>query len=72
MMDVNDVVHTGPGTLAGRYLRMFWQPVCCSYELAAGQALPVRILDEDFTVYRGASGTPYMVGPRSAQRGTQL
>lgn len=71
-MDVNDVVHTGPGTLAGRYLRMFWQPVCCSYELTAGRALPVRILGEDFTVYRGASGTPYMVGPRCAHRGTQL
>ncbi|MEA2639079.1 MAG: hypothetical protein QOF51_473, partial [Chloroflexota bacterium] len=22
-----DFVHTGPGTLAGRYLRRFWQPV---------------------------------------------
>ena len=22
-----DMVRTGPGTLAGRYLRMFWQPV---------------------------------------------
>jgi 5,5'-dehydrodivanillate O-demethylase len=71
-MDFTDVVHTGPATLAGRYLRMFWQPVCCSYELAAGRALPVRILGEDFTVYRGASGTPYMVGPRCAHRGTQL
>jgi 5,5'-dehydrodivanillate O-demethylase len=71
-MDFNEIVHTGPGTLAGRYLRMFWQPVCCSYELAAGQALPVCILGEDFTVYRGASGAPYLVGPRCAHRGTQL
>ena len=71
-MDFTDVVHTGPATLAGRYLRMFWQPVCCSYELAASRALPVRILGEDFTVYRGAGGTPYMVGPRCAHRGTQL
>ena len=39
-MDFSEVVHTGPGTLAGRYLRMFWQPVCCSYELSVGQALP--------------------------------
>ena len=71
-MDFSEVVHTGPGTLAGRYLRMFWQPVCCSYELAAGRALPVRILGEDFTVYRGDSGVPYLVGPRCAHRGTQL
>jgi 5,5'-dehydrodivanillate O-demethylase len=71
-MDFSEMVHTGPGTLAGRYLRMFWQPVCCSYELAAGRALPVRILGEDFTVYRGASSAPYLVGPRCAHRGTQL
>ncbi len=71
-MEFSEVVHTGPGTLAGRYLRMFWQPVCCSYELASGRALPVQILGEDFTVYRGDSGVPYLVGPRCAHRGTQL
>jgi 5,5'-dehydrodivanillate O-demethylase len=71
-MDFGEFVHTGPGTLAGRYLRMFWQPVCCSHELAAGQALPIRIMGEDFTLYRGESGTPYLVGPRCAHRGTQL
>ena len=43
-MEFSEVVHTGPGTLAGRYLRMFWQPVCCAYELASGRTLPVRIL----------------------------
>ncbi len=71
-MEFSEVVHTGPGTLAGRYLRMFWQPVCCAYELASGRALPVRILGEDFTVYRGDSGIPHLVGPRCAHRGTQL
>ena len=24
--DYTDFAHTGPGTLAGRYLRLFWQP----------------------------------------------
>ena len=71
-MDFSEVVHTGPGTLAGRYLRMFWQPVCCSYELSVGRALPIRIMGEDFTVYRGDSGIPYLLGPRCAHRGTQL
>jgi 5,5'-dehydrodivanillate O-demethylase len=71
-MELADFVHTGPGTLAGRYLRLFWQPISCSHELAAGQALPVRIMGEDFTLYRGASGAPYLVGPRCAHRGTQL
>jgi 5,5'-dehydrodivanillate O-demethylase len=51
---------------------MFWQPVCCSYELSVGQALPIRIMGEDFTLYRGVSGIPYVIGPRCAHRGTQL
>jgi 5,5'-dehydrodivanillate O-demethylase len=71
-MDFSEVVQTGPQTLAGRYLRLFWQPVCCSYELSAGQALPTRIMGEDFTLFRGDSGTPYLIGPRCAHRGTQL
>ena len=71
-MDFNELVHTGPETLAGRYLRMFWQPVCCAYELKARSALPIRILGEDFTAYRGESGAAYLVGSRCAHRGTQL
>jgi len=71
-MDFSEVVHTGPETLAGRYLRTFWQPVRCSYELSVGQALPIRIMGEDFTLYRGDNGIPYLLGPRCAHRGTQL
>jgi 5,5'-dehydrodivanillate O-demethylase oxygenase subunit len=71
-MDFDDFVHTGPKSIAGRYLRKFWQPVCCSYELQVGQALPIRIMDEDFTLFRGESGTAQLVGPRCAHRGTQL
>ena len=71
-MEFDEFVHTGPGTLAGRYLRSFWQPICCAYELKSGQALPLKILGEEFTIYRSASGTPYLVGPRCAHRGTKL
>jgi 5,5'-dehydrodivanillate O-demethylase len=67
-----DFVHTGPGTLAGRYMRMFWQPVYRSDGLAAGRAVPLRIMNEDFTLYRGRSGSPFVVGPRCAHRRTQL
>src|SRR2546425_4226725 len=44
-----DFIHTGPNTLAGKYLRMFWQPVFCSHELGPGRAVPIRILEEDLT-----------------------
>ena len=67
-----DFVHTGPGTLAGRYLRMFWQPVYASEDLKLGYGVPIRIMSEDFTLYRGESGTPYIVDFRCAHRGTQL
>jgi 5,5'-dehydrodivanillate O-demethylase oxygenase subunit len=67
-----DLVHTGPDTLAGDYLRRFWQPLYCSHDLPGGRAVPVRILGEDFTLYRGQTGTAHVVGFRCAHRGTQL
>jgi 5,5'-dehydrodivanillate O-demethylase oxygenase subunit len=70
--DAVDFVHTGPGTVAGRYLRLFWQPVYVAEKLTAGHAVPIRIMGEEFTLYRGDSGTPYVVDFRCAHRGTQL
>ncbi len=73
-----DYVHTGPETLAGRYLRTFWQPVYRAADLPAGQAVPIQIMSERFTLYRGASpqgggeGRPHLVDLRCAHRGTQL
>ncbi len=67
-----DLYHTGPGTLAGKYLRKFWQPVYRAKDLASGQAVPIRIMSEDFTLYRGDSGTAHVVSPRCAHRGTLL
>ena len=63
---------TGPKTLAGKYLRRFWQPVYRGEDLAPGAAVPIRIMGEDFTLYRGRSGKPHIVGFRCAHRGTQL
>ncbi len=67
-----DFVHTGPSTVAGKYLRRFWQPVFVSAQLQTGCAVPIRIMGEDFTLYRGASGAAYVVDFRCAHRGTQL
>jgi len=63
---------TGPGTLAGRYLRLFWQPVYRSEDLKPGAAKPLRIMNEEMTIYRGKSGKAYLLGARCAHRGTQL
>ncbi len=70
--DALDFVHSGPETLAGRYLRLFWQPVYRAQDLAPGQVVPVHILNERFTLYRGEGGTPHLVAFRCAHRGTQL
>jgi 5,5'-dehydrodivanillate O-demethylase len=70
--DYTDFAHTGPGTLAGRYLRLFWHPIYVARDLQPGQAVPVRIMSEDFTLYRGEGGTPHLVAFRCAHRGTQL
>ncbi len=72
--EANDAnfAHVGPGTLAGRYLRRFWQPVYRAADLPAGWAKPLRILGEDFTLYRGEGGQPHIVAFRCAHRGTQL
>lgn len=85
--DYKDFVHTGPGTLAGRYLRQFWQPVYVADELTGGRAKPIRIMGEDLTLYRGEAssssppqsspaeeggGKPHLLAFRCAHRGTQL
>ena len=67
-----DFVSVGPGSLAGRYLRMFWQPVYMSERLVVGRPSPVRILDEDFTLYRGQSGFAHLVAPHCPHRGLTL
>jgi 5,5'-dehydrodivanillate O-demethylase len=70
--DYTDFAPTGPDTLAGQYLRRFWQPVYLARDLLPGHAKPVRIMSEDFTLYRGEGGAPHLVAFRCAHRGTQL
>ena len=69
---LGNIVEAGRETLCGRYLRTFWQPLYRSQDLKRGRAVPVEIMSEKFTLYRGDSGTPYIVAFRCAHRGTQL
>ena len=71
-VDVDDLVHTGPSTIAGRFLRTFWMPAYRSEDVPVGRAKPLRIMDEDLTLYRGESGSIHAVAFRCAHRGTQL
>lgn len=63
---------TAPATPMGRLLRRFWQPVALSKTVERGKAKRIRILNEDLTLYRGASGRAYTVAARCAHRLTLL
>ena len=66
------LTQTTRGTPMGNLLRLFWHPVFLCKDLETGKAKPVRILGEDLTLYRGASGAPYLVGGMCRHRGTAL
>ena len=67
-----DLVHYGPGTPAGTYLRHFWHPVYRAEDLAPGWAKRIQIMGEYFTLYRGESGTAHVVEDRCPHRKTRL
>lgn len=71
-VDYMDCFPTGPGTIAGRYMRRFWHPVYRAEDLQPGWAKPLRIMSEEFTLYRGEDGIPHAVAFRCPHRGAQL
>lgn len=70
--DYRDFAHTGPHTLAGKFLRSFWQPIIRSEELEPGRPKRVHILNEYFTAYRGDDGKAYVVQDECPHRLTRL
>jgi 5,5'-dehydrodivanillate O-demethylase oxygenase subunit len=72
MVNFDEITRTGPGTLAGRYLRSMWQPVYHSTDIAPGEAKPLRILGQRFALFRGESGAPHLVDPACRHRGMML
>jgi 5,5'-dehydrodivanillate O-demethylase oxygenase subunit len=62
----------GAETWAGKYLRRYWHPVALSKDLKPGRAKPIRVLGEEFTLYRGTSGVAHAVGYACAHRCTKL
>ena len=71
-LQFSDLEAVGPGTPAGRYLRLFWQPLMRAQELRPGQAKPVEMLGEMFTAYRDENGTCHIAEYRCPHRGSPL
>jgi phenylpropionate dioxygenase-like ring-hydroxylating dioxygenase large terminal subunit len=63
---------TGPDTTAGRFLRAYWQPVKRSADLPAGSAQPLKIMNEEYTLYRGRSGGAVVTQAGCPHRLTRL
>ena len=69
---IDDFVHTGPGTPAGRYLRRYWQPIYVAEKLPKGKIVPIRILGEELALYRGESGKGHVMTNECPHRLTRL
>ena len=68
----DELISTRPGSLAGKFMRRFWHPIHRAEDLLPGQAKPIEIMSERFTLYRGDGGAPHVVDFRCPHRGTQL
>jgi 5,5'-dehydrodivanillate O-demethylase len=66
------LTQTTKDTDMGRLLRQFWHPVALSKDVAEGRAIPLKVLGEELTLYRGDSGAAHLVGGRCRHRATLL
>jgi 5,5'-dehydrodivanillate O-demethylase len=67
-----DIARTGPGTPMGRFMRRFWMPVMRAEDLPAGEARPIRVMSEDFAIYRGEGGEAQIIDYRCPHRGAMM
>ena len=67
-----DIASTRPGTPGGKFMRQFWIALDNSANLPAGRAKPIRIMSENYTLYRGHSGKPQVVAQRCPHRGAMM
>jgi phenylpropionate dioxygenase-like ring-hydroxylating dioxygenase large terminal subunit len=66
-----ELMHVGPGTPGGEFLRRYWHPVGISNQVTT-RPQNVRILGEDLILFRDGKGRPGLLLPRCAHRGTSL
>lgn len=57
---------------AGRLLRAAWQPVARSVDLPKSGILPLRLLSQDWTLWRSEAGIPALAEAFCPHRGTRL
>lgn len=72
--DNETLCRVGPGTPMGQLMRRYWHPVCTSAQLPVPDAPPlrVRLLGEDFVVFRDSAGAVGMLDELCMHRGASL
>ena len=63
-----DLATTEPGTPGGIFMRQFWIAVYRSEDLEKGEARPIRIMGENYALYRGASGKAQVIAYQCPHR----
>lgn len=62
------ITRVGPGTPGGELMRRYWYPVATSAGLMEPGAKAVRLLGEDFTLFRDKSNNIGLIGQRCPHR----
>ena len=67
------MTHTGAETPAGRLMRLYWQPVALAEELQGVRPVrPVRLLGEEFVLFRDEAGRLGLLDRHCPHRGADL
>ncbi|MFX8715951.1 Rieske 2Fe-2S domain-containing protein, partial [Acinetobacter baumannii] len=67
------ITRIGPGTPAGKLMRQYWQPVALTVELEGRRPVKaVRLLGQDFVVFRDEEGRYGMLDRDCPHRGADL
>ena len=67
-----DLHTTRAGTPGGAFMRQFWIAVHDGDQLPAGRAKPIRIMGENYAIFRGQSGEAQVIDYRCPHRGAQM
>jgi phthalate 4,5-dioxygenase len=71
--DNKKMTETGPGTPAGDWMRLYWQPVALTEELDTDRpVVPTRVLGEDLVLFRNPDGSLGLIDRRCPHRGADL
>ena len=67
-----DLATTQAGTPGGIFMRQFWIAVHDSDDLPVGRAKPIRIMGDDYVVFRTESGVAQVTAQRCPHRGAPM